>query len=78
MRRRPALVLRDLGFRREGDVAGLSEVSEPLPGYPDQWSLKSEQANAVLDPAFVRHSTDLFEAVAARHGGEYDGWEASV
>lgn len=50
-----------------------SNVAEPLAAYPGQWSLKSEQANAVLNPVFVRESTDLFETVAARHGGEYDG-----
>jgi hypothetical protein len=34
--------------------------------------------DAVLTPDFVRDSTDFFEALAARHAGEYDGWEASV
>jgi hypothetical protein len=29
-------------------------------------------------PEFVRESTDFFEALAARHAGEYDGWEAGV
>jgi len=55
-----------------------SEVREPLPQYPDQWALVSERPDAVLDPAFVRDSTDYFEALCQRHGGEYDGWEASI
>jgi hypothetical protein len=32
----------------------------------------------VLDGDVVRESRDLFEAAAARHGGTYDGWEASL
>ncbi len=55
-----------------------SEVAQPLPDYPGQWSVKSEKQDFVLSPTVVRDSTDLFEAVAARNGGEYDGWEASV
>lgn len=55
-----------------------SEVAEPLPDYPGQWSVKSQGHDVVLNPIVVRDSSDLFEAVAARHGGEYDGWEAAV
>jgi hypothetical protein len=56
----------------------VSQVSDPVPQYPDQWCVRSEQPKAVLSPDFVRESTDLFEGVAARHDGEYDGWEASI
>jgi hypothetical protein len=54
-----------------------SEVREPLQKFPDQWSVICE-ATAVVDPPFVRHNTDFFEALASLHGAEYDGWEASV
>ncbi len=53
------------------------EIREPLPEYPDQWSVVSEM-HTVTSPDFIRDSTDFFEDVARRHGGEYDGWEASV
>ena len=55
-----------------------SEPAMPLPAYPGQWSVKSERAGVVLALVFVRDSTAVLEAIAARHGGEYDGWEASV
>ena len=53
-------------------------VREPLPQYPDQWTLVCERHDVVVDPETVRDSTDYFEALAQSHGGEYDGWEASV
>ena len=52
----------------------LPEVHE----HDGQWSLVCDRHDAVLEPGFVRETTDLFEAVAARHGGEHDGWEAAV
>jgi hypothetical protein len=55
-----------------------AEVRDPLPSFPDNWSLVCERHDAVLTPDFVRDSTDLFEGVAALHGGDYDGWEAAV
>jgi hypothetical protein len=65
--------------RDEMARAGWSaSVDEPLPDFPGQWSVKAERADAVLTLDFVRESTDFFEALAARHSGEYDGWEASV
>src|SRR5687768_11058519 len=65
--------------RDEMAQAGWSaSVDEPLPGFPGQWSVKAERADAVLTLDFVLESTDFFEALAARHSGEYDGWEASV
>ena len=50
----------------------------PAPDVTDQWAVVSEQPAAVLEADFIRASTDLFEEVAARHGGEHDGWEAAV
>jgi hypothetical protein len=54
-----------------------ANVREPLPEYPDQWSMVSE-IQAVTSPDFVRDADDFFQALADRHGAEYDGWEASV
>ncbi len=53
-------------------------VREPLPQYPEQWTLVCERHEVVLRPEIVRDTTDYFEALAATHGGDYDGWEASV
>lgn len=53
-------------------------VRDPLPDYPGQWCVVCERDDAVLAPAHVRDTTDRFEALAARHGGEYDGWEAAL
>ncbi len=54
-----------------------SAVREPLPEYPGRWSVIC-QATAVVDPSFVRTSTDFFEELADLHAAEYDGWEAAV
>ena len=54
-----------------------AEVREPLPDFPGQWSVVCE-THAVTSPDFVREADDFFEALARRHGAEYDGWEASV
>jgi hypothetical protein len=62
--------------RDEMAQAGWStSVDEPLRDFPGQWSVKAERADVVLTPDFVRESTDFFEALAARHAGEYDGWK---
>ena len=53
-------------------------VAPPIPEQPDQWLVRCEQHGIVTDPITVRDSTDFFEQLAATHGGEYDGWEASV
>jgi hypothetical protein len=55
-----------------------AEVREPLPEYPGQWSLVCGRHGVVVAPDTVRDHGDLFDALAVRHGGEYDGWEASV
>ena len=44
----------------------------------EQWVLTAERHGTVLNPDFVRSSDDLFQALADAHGGEFDGWEASV
>jgi regulator of RNase E activity RraB len=53
------------------------EAGEPLPAYPGDWPVRCEQTVA-LHPELVRDNTDFFEDLAARHGGEYDGWEAAA
>src|ERR687897_1743904 len=63
----------------EGRTAGYTcEVREPLPQYPDQWSLVCERQDAVLDPNGVNAADDLFQGIADRLGGEFDGWEAAA
>lgn len=51
---------------------------EPLPDYPAQWLVRAEREGAVLTPELVSGSRRLFEDLADRFEGEYDGWEASV
>lgn len=53
------------------------EVGDPVPQYPDQWSVICRE-NAVVSPEYVRDSVDFFEGLAKRHQAEYDGWEAAV
>jgi Regulator of ribonuclease activity B len=63
----------------EGRAAGYGcNVREPLPEYPDQWSPICERPDAVLDPAGVIASDNLFQGIADRLGGEFDGWEAAA
>ncbi|MGD8486905.1 MAG: ribonuclease E inhibitor RraB [Chloroflexota bacterium] len=63
----------------EGRDAGYGcEVRDPLPEYPGQWSLVCEREDAVLDIDGVRTADDLFQGIADRHGGEFDGWEAAL
>ena len=54
------------------------EVHELIPEQLEQWSLVCERHDVVLDPDTVRGNGDFFDALVARHGGDYDGWEASV
>ena len=62
----------------EAESEGYSaEVREPLPQFPGQWSLICE-THAVTSPDFVRGADDFFQALADRHGANYDGWEASA
>ena len=63
---------------QEASGRGFSyEIREPLPEFPRQWSVISEQ-HAVVSPDFIREMADFFDDLARRHGAEYDGWEASV
>jgi hypothetical protein len=63
----------------EGREAGYScEVRDPLPEYPGQWSLVCERQDAMLDIDGVRAADDLFQGIADKHAGDFDGWEAAV
>ena len=63
----------------EAAAAGFEvTVREPLPQYPEQWTMVCERHDVVLQLETVRDTTDFFEGLAATHGGDYDGWEASV
>ena len=63
----------------DGRGAGYScEVREPLPAYPGQWSVVCERPDALLDIPGVRAADDLFQGIADRLEGEFDGWEAAV
>jgi hypothetical protein len=55
----------------------LTEVREPLPEN-DAWLMLAQRHGAIVSADFVRAATDLFEEIAERHDGEYDGWEASA
>ena len=63
----------------EGRAAEYScEVRDPLPAYPAQWSVVCQRHDALLDIDGVRSADDLFQGIADRLGGEFDGWEAAV
>ena len=63
----------------EARAAGYTcEVRDSLPAYPDQWALVCERPDAVLDIPGVRNADDLFQGIADRHRGTFDGWEAAV
>ena len=61
---------RKLGFE--------AQVNEPLPQYPDNWRLLAQNRSLVLSLDVVREHGNFFDELAATHGGDYDGWEASV
>jgi hypothetical protein len=67
---------RAMGLEAEADHF-TADIREPLPEYPGQWAVVCEKY-AVTSPDFVREADDFFQALADRHGAEYDGWEASV
>ena len=63
----------------EGRSAGYTcDVRDPLPAYPGQWSIVCQRSDAVLDPKGVIAADNLFQGIADRLGGEFDGWEAAA
>lgn len=57
----------------EGFVASVALASEP-----PAWVLVCEHPALVTDPPTIARLDRAFRSVAERHGGTYDGWEASV
>ena len=57
---------------------GRTEIRDPLEAYPGQWSVVCERMDAVLDVPAVRRADYLFQGIADRFKGEFDGWEAAV
>ena len=53
-------------------------VSEQTAEQPESWQVVCERKSYVLSMDIVRDNTDYFEQLAARFGGDYDGWVASV
>ena len=43
-----------------------------------QWCVVAEQHDVVFTPALLIDADNLFQGIADRLGGDYDGWEASV
>ena len=64
-----AEVLQGLGFS--------VDVREPLKGGAD-WAVVAQRDDLALIPDFLRTTVDVCEELAAKHGGEYDGWEAGL
>jgi Regulator of ribonuclease activity B len=63
----------------DGQAAGYTcEVRDPMPEYPGQWSVVCERQDAMIDPNGVIAADDLFQGIADRLGGEFDGWEAAA
>jgi hypothetical protein len=63
----------------EGRSAGYTcEVRDPLAEYPGQWLLLCERSDVVLDPNGVIAADNLFQDIADRLGGVFDGWEAAA
>jgi len=53
------------------------EVRDTSPERPEFLVLAERDAH-ILTPEAVRDARQAFEAAAARFGGVYDGWEASI
>ncbi|MEU1635420.1 tyrosine-type recombinase/integrase [Nonomuraea sp. NPDC005701] len=69
-----------LDAAQEANGAGFGlrpQVGKPSPESPDSWPVTCE-ANAVISPDFVRETGNLFDDLAARHHGQYDGWQAAA
>lgn len=54
-----------------------STVNPPVEGH-NTWTVTFERRDYVLTPENVAEDAELFLAAAQAHGGNYDGWEASV
>jgi Regulator of ribonuclease activity B len=64
-----------------GEVRAAGYDAEARPaagGADDQWCVVAERHDAVFSADLLIDSDNLFQGLADRLGGEYDGWEASV
>ena len=68
----------EAGAEEARKVGYTCEVRDPLAEQPDQWSLVCERHDAVLDPNGVIAADNLFQGIADRLGGDFDGWEAAA
>jgi len=74
---RAAVPLRAAGL--DVDLPGPNEeYHAENPELPRHWPIIATSQDRALIPDFLRETTDLCAAVAAEHGGEYDGWEAGL
>ena len=62
----------------EARAPGYSCEVHETPNQPGSWSLICQRPDAILDPAGVIAADNLFQGIADRHEGEYDGWEAAA
>ena len=53
-------------------------VNDAFSQHSGHWSLTCERRGVVLDTDAIRAHGDYFDGLAAKFGGDYDGWEASV
>ena len=68
----------EAGAEEARKAAYACEVREPLPEQPLEWSLVCERSDAILDPNGVIAADTLFQGIADRLGGDFDGWEAAA
>ncbi len=54
------------------------DVRDPIPERPADWRVVCERSDAVLDPGTVIAADNLFQGIAERLGGDFDGWEAAA
>lgn len=70
-----------LAVQAADDVRAAGWAAEARPSADEtstQWCVVAEQHDVVFTPAFLIDADNLFQEIADRLGGDYDGWEASV
>lgn len=83
---KPRHVIHFLYFATEDDARAAADAVtegswtaslEPPTDMIDQWCVKAD-GHRILAPETVVAFRSWFESLAARHDGEYDGWEAAA
>ncbi len=82
---KPRHVIHFLYFASERDARGAADAIgdawstrvDPPTETIDQWCVKAD-GNRTVGPDTVAAFRSWFDALAARHNGEYDGWEAAA